>query len=144
MDKQRVMKTLRDAMDRTGVKAAHIAKACDISPQAVSNWWKTGTVSRQNLSIAARMVGLTLDELLENPPPMRPPAVDNKLLIEAIEEVETAVKARGRGRDISAEQLAALITETYNSLVIAEQAKLAVSEKLAKMWDLAKSGGGSK
>jgi transcriptional regulator with XRE-family HTH domain len=134
MDKQRVMQTLRDAMERTGVRGADIARACDISPQAVSNWFKTGTVSRENLMIAAKLVGLTLDQLMHNEAP-KPLPVDKGLLTEAIEEVADAIKTHGRGRDVSAETLAQLISDTYDSLVLAEQAKKAVSDKLSQLFD---------
>lgn len=130
MDKHRVMERLREAMDRSGVKAADIARVCGITNQAVSNWWRSGAVSRDNLAKAARLCGTSLDELMGEKK-SKPATVDTDLLKEAIGDVERAIKSHNA--NVSIDRLASLIAETYESLLMAEQAKKAVSLKLAQI-----------
>lgn len=59
-----IVRILASEMKRKGVKKADIARACNISEQAVGRWFGTGRVSKQNLLVAARMVEMTIDQLM--------------------------------------------------------------------------------
>lgn len=43
------------------VKAAAIARACSVKPQAVSGWTRTGRIDKKHLATLASMTGTTLD-----------------------------------------------------------------------------------
>jgi len=58
------MAALQAAMKANGVTKADIARACGISDQAVGKWFKTGKVATKNLAVAARLCGITLDQLV--------------------------------------------------------------------------------
>ncbi len=63
-DTSNAMAALEAAMKENGITKADVARACGISDQAVGKWFKTGKVATKNLAIAARLCGLTLDQLV--------------------------------------------------------------------------------
>lgn len=47
------------------VKAADVARACHVTPQAVNGWLKTGTLQKRHLPVLARLTGRPLAYFLE-------------------------------------------------------------------------------
>lgn len=67
-----------DEMDKT---QEWLAEKVGVSINAVSKWTRTGKISRDNAVLAARALGLTVDELLhEQPEEMKKEKLDEKSL----------------------------------------------------------------
>lgn len=84
---------LKMALNSRGMKK-NVADACGISQQAVSAWFKTGRISKRNLSIVAQLTGHDFQYFMSDTPishsstitptkpepeaPPRPPVVDDE------------------------------------------------------------------
>ena len=55
---------IKQAIAKSGLKKSDIARACDVSPQALTGWLKTGRISKESLAIIARVSGVDLDWLI--------------------------------------------------------------------------------
>lgn len=55
---------LEQAMDEEGIANTELADACDVSPQAVGGWKKTGMISRDKIVPVARTIRRSIDWLL--------------------------------------------------------------------------------
>jgi len=76
------------------IKAAEIAAACGVKPQAVTGWKKTGRIGKETLSKLADFLGLPLSHFIGTggePKPERKP-------LKMIDEVEDAPTPMGRQR----------------------------------------------
>lgn len=59
-DTEAVRQWLIPALTRAaarGITHAELARACDVRPQAVTGWVKTGRISKRNLDIVRRLLG---------------------------------------------------------------------------------------
>lgn len=52
------------ALVESGVTAKAVANACEITEQAVSNWKRTGKISREHLPVIAGLTRWSVEELL--------------------------------------------------------------------------------
>lgn len=55
---------IKDALSRMGKTQAWLAEKVGVSDNAVSKWIRTGQISRENIPMVARLLGLYPDELL--------------------------------------------------------------------------------
>lgn len=55
---------LQALMDRAKIRAVEVADACDVSPQAVSKWLRTGGVAREHIPAICLLLSCQSDELL--------------------------------------------------------------------------------
>jgi transcriptional regulator with XRE-family HTH domain len=62
LEQTRIAKNLRQALD--GIAPAQVAEACGVTEQAVSNWIRTGKITKENMTIVARLSGRTMGQLL--------------------------------------------------------------------------------
>jgi transcriptional regulator with XRE-family HTH domain len=53
-------KRIQRLMKERGLSAVQVARACGITPGAVSNWFSTGRVSKENLAIFCRLAGVDM------------------------------------------------------------------------------------
>lgn len=70
--KLEVMAQLLAKMKAAGVRKVDLARECEVSEQAVSQWFKTGRIDKRNLAVAARLSGTTVDELIMGRPAPEP------------------------------------------------------------------------
>ena len=57
-------KRLQAKMKEQNVSAKAVADACGITPGAVSNWFSTSRISKHNLAIACRLLGVDMAAML--------------------------------------------------------------------------------
>lgn len=100
---------LKEAMQRVGIRNADVARACDISPQAVHQWFAKGTVSRHHLMTAARLCGTTLDQLEGKPAQAKAPVMDLETLKRAVQHVKEVMDRDGLSKEITPEVMAEMI-----------------------------------
>jgi len=74
LDKMETVALLAKAMRRKGVKQVDLANECDVSEQAVAQWFKTGRISKPNLARSARLCDISVEELLTGDKPKAIPA----------------------------------------------------------------------
>ena len=55
---------IKQLMKDRGVSTKKMADHCGISPGAVSNWFSTGRISKENLVKAAAVLNVTMSELI--------------------------------------------------------------------------------
>ena len=55
---------IKDALSRMGKTQAWLAEKVGVSDNAVSKWIRSGQISRENIPMVARLLGLYPDELL--------------------------------------------------------------------------------
>lgn len=55
---------LASAMQEEGVSNTDLADACDVTPQAITGWLKTGKIARDKIALAARAIRRSTDWLL--------------------------------------------------------------------------------
>lgn len=71
LDSHELARRIRTAMDDrkpAPLKSVELAKACDVTPQAVYEWRKTGRVAKRYLEIIASQTGKPLEYFLGNKP----------------------------------------------------------------------------
>lgn len=66
-----IIDRLRAAMARKGVSKADVARACQISEQAVSQWFSKNRASKSNLIKAAGLCNMSVSELFTGDDEMR-------------------------------------------------------------------------
>lgn len=59
-------KRIDAALRRAGLKNTDLAKACKVTPQAVSGWISSGRVDKRHLQVIAKICDVTVDWLLSN------------------------------------------------------------------------------
>lgn len=55
---------LKKLMKARGIRNQVMAAACNVTAGAVSNWFSTGRVKKENLAMAAKLLGTTSDALI--------------------------------------------------------------------------------
>jgi len=70
---RRLAELIAETLDLRGISRAEIARAANVTPQAVNGWLNTGRIGKDKLQIIARVLGLSLDQLLDAsaPEPLR-------------------------------------------------------------------------
>lgn len=63
-DKIQVAKRIQRKMAEAGVSDTEVADSCDVTKQAVSQWFKTGNISVERFPIIANLLNCSIDELL--------------------------------------------------------------------------------
>lgn len=56
-------------MQVAGISSAELARACGVSAQAVYEWRDTGRIHKKHLAAIATALGMSLTDLLIEPPP---------------------------------------------------------------------------
>lgn len=69
-DKKAVAERILQKMEQSGVTATDIADACNVSKQAVGQWFKTGSIGAERFPAIASVLGVTIDELMIGPESM--------------------------------------------------------------------------
>lgn len=139
-----IVNALKEAMRRTGVRNADVARACGITQQAVHQWFTKGTVSREHLMTAARMCGTTIDQLAGSPAALRPPPLDTEILRKAVGAVKQALDRGGKGKEFGPDELTEMIAMAYEKYILAQQAELAVEAKISQILQSSRNHGDMK
>lgn len=88
-----VAERIAEALRTAGITAAEAARQCDITPQAVNGWLRTGRVGKRHLAIIARLTSRPLEWFLE--PHVASPKGAYDVPIEARELLNQAVPVVG-------------------------------------------------
>jgi phage repressor protein C with HTH and peptisase S24 domain len=59
-----VVDRLKSAMAKQGVSKAELARAAGVTPQAVTRWFKNGSISKESLDACAKRLNVTIDWLM--------------------------------------------------------------------------------
>tara|TARA_R110001583_G_scaffold155783_4_gene307445 strand:+ start:559 stop:1026 length:468 start_codon:yes stop_codon:yes gene_type:complete len=63
-DKMAIAARIQERMDETGVTRENIAEACDVSKQAVQQWFKNGNIAIERFPILRNLLGCSIDDLI--------------------------------------------------------------------------------
>jgi len=63
-DKYATAYRIQKKMEELGVSRDNIAEACDVSKQAVQQWFKSGNISIERFPVLRNMLGCTIDDLI--------------------------------------------------------------------------------
>jgi phage repressor protein C with HTH and peptisase S24 domain len=91
---------LKRLMRDRGVTTKAMAAHCEVSPGAVSNWFATGRISKENLAQAAHLLGVSTDDLISGAAgdgTNQEIALDNNPLYPAIRRVKLKAQAGASG-----------------------------------------------
>jgi len=66
LDGKELARLLREAMDtaKPRVSSARLAEACNVTPQAVNGWRKTGRMAKRHITTAANLTGKSIEYFL--------------------------------------------------------------------------------
>lgn len=114
--------TIRARLRQLGKTQVWLADELGVSNNAVSKWIGTGKISRENSIAAARILGMTVEELLGAEPAMHVVPADtaaDAMLQRAAEMIETYRLASSEDR----ERIDLVIDEVRNRIATVDQAK---------------------
>lgn len=122
--------TIRTVMKRTGVRSKDIAKACEVTPGGVSNWLRTGSLSKENLSTVADLLKTPLRDLISGAAAERDyVAPGDQTVDEVLSSTEYDLLLEFR--EMSSEDRQWLTAEAANR---SERFKRLSAEVLSKFW----------
>lgn len=76
-------KRIQRLMKERGLSAVQVARACNITPGAVSNWFSTGRVSKENLAVFCRLAGVDMARFIAGDDEQTAPEPDG-MSVEAV------------------------------------------------------------
>ena len=71
LDAPQLAEWLMRAMAEVGLTSAELARRCEVSPQAVYEWRRTGRIHKKHLPALAAALSLPLSDLFREHPPTR-------------------------------------------------------------------------
>lgn len=123
------------AMDEEGAPSpGQIAAACDVTEQAVSNWKRTGKITKENLRIVSAMTKWSVHRLLtgqvDPPPAPNPGFVDNRSISDSDWQLLDDVKRGATEDELRViRQRAQFVRQKADELVAERKAAAAVIAK---------------
>jgi transcriptional regulator with XRE-family HTH domain len=78
---------IKALVNEKNVSVKALALHCGVSPGAVSNWFRTGRITKENLLLAAEFLGATAEEIISGIPPARDRRQEERQAGEALETI---------------------------------------------------------